>query len=165
MGKVTKLETKVELERKIEIGGKTFEIVSNFRKSHALSKYRNKLRFGTDIEITEENKSVFLEISKIKESTSENGMPDISNLSPEATALLLKMADKTADIYEIDELIEIGKILTNITDTAEIEELYDKEVEMNGYDNLVSVILYGVQLVFMNVKDGLKEEKNPQVAE
>lgn len=158
MGKVTKLETKVELERKIEIGGKTFEIVSNFRKSHALSKYRNKLRYGTNIRITEENKTAFYEINKLREETAEGELPDVSKLSPEATALLMQMSDKSADVYDIEELIEIGMILTDIKETEKIEKLYDKEVQANGYDTLVSKILYGLQLVFMNANDGLEEK-------
>lgn len=165
MGRNKKSEVKENVfERKIEIGGKTFEIESNFRKSHKLSKYRNKLRYGTNIKITEENKEAFLEIDKLRRETPEGNIPDISKLSTEATTLLMQMSDTTADVYEIEELVEIGKILTDIENEEEIEELYNKEVVTNGYDDLVTKLLYGVQLVFMNVKDGLKE-KNHQVAE
>lgn len=166
MGRSKKTEIKENVfERKIEIGGRVFEIESNFRKSHKLSKYRNKLRYGTKIQITEENKEAFLEIDKLRRDTPEGQIPDVSKLSTEATNILMQMSDTTADVYEIEELIEIGKILTDIQNDEEIEELYNNEVAINGYDDLVTKILYGVQLVFMNVKDGSQEEKGHQVAE
>ena len=162
MGKVKELKAKkeMEFERKIEIGGMVFEIESNFRKSHKLSKYRNRLKYGKGIEPTEENKEAFLEIEKLQQETPRGKMPDITKLSFDAYKILVQMSEKTADIYEIEELLEIGSVLTDIEDKKKLEKLYDKEVATNGFDSLVDTLLYGLQVVFMNAKDGL-EESNP----
>ena len=147
-----------ELEKVITIGGKDFEITSNFRKSCRLSKFRNKMKYG-GIDVTEENREYLLEIEKLREETKEGDLPEITKLSLPALKILQQMSDKNSDIFDENELLEIGQVLLDIEDVEEVESLYESELEINGYDELVSKVLYGLALVFMNAKDGSTQEK------
>ena len=146
-------------EKKIEIGGREFEVVSSFRKSNNLVKYRNKYRYGS-VEVTEKNKEHILEVIKLQEETGEGQIPDISKLSPEALIILQKMSDDKASAFDADELIDIGSIVFEIS-KEETEKLYEIEMQTNGYDELTTKVLYALTMVFTNANDGSTEKVVP----
>ncbi len=147
-----------ERNKVINIAGRDFEIKTNFRKSCKLSKFRNKMRYS-GIDVTEENKEYLLEIEKLRKETKDGEEPDISRLSTPALKILQQMSDKNVDVFNDEELLEIGQVLLEIEDKNEVEQLYEEELQEEGYDELISKILYGLAMVFMNAKDGLVEEK------
>ena len=146
-------------ENKIEIGGREFVVITNFRKSNNLIKYRNKYRYGS-VDVTAENKEHILEVLKLQEETKEGELPDITKLSPEALVILQKMSDDKASVFDSDELIDMGSIIFEIS-KEETEELYEKEMELNGYDELTTKIIYALTMVFMSAKDGSQEKVVP----
>lgn len=146
-------------EKKIKLGGREFEIVSNFRKSNNLVKYRNKYRYGS-VDVTEENKEHILEVLKLQEETPEGSVPDISKLSPEALIILQKMSDDKASVFDADELIDMGSIILELS-KEEVEELYNIEMETNGYDDLATTILYALTMVFTSANDGSQNKVVP----
>ena len=116
------------------------------------------MKYG-GIDVTEENREYLLEIEKLREETKEGDLPEITKLSLPALKILQQMSDKNSDIFDENELLEIGQVLLDIEDVEEVESLYESELEINGYDELVSKVLYGLALVFMNAKDGSTQEK------
>lgn len=150
------------MERNIKIANKEFEIVPSFKKSCQLTKYRNKMRYG-NVEVTEETKPYFLEIEQLRQETKEGEEPDITKLSIGALKILQEMSDKSGNAFEYDEMLEMGKIIFEIEDAEELEELYEKEFEENGYEELTSKILYGLALVFMNAKDGFTRNREKTI--
>ena len=146
------------MEKKIiEIGNKTFEIKINFKKSYQLTKYRNKLAYGVDFD--DADKKVIEEVAKIQLQASQGQEVDMSVLSPETIKYLNKKSSQRDEVFTYEELIEIGKILTDIEKNEEIEELYNIEVEENGYDELLSKLTIGISTVFMNAKDTSDEKE------
>lgn len=154
-------------ERKMTIAGREFVIKADFKKSAKLTKYRNKIRYGSKIQVTEENRNAFFEIEKLRESTPEGKLPDITKLSAEAIKILNEMSTSPSEIFEAEELLEMGRILFELDSIEEVEELYNKELETTEYDILVLNIINEVQMVFTNAKDGFGEGKSKtvQVAE
>ena len=95
----------------LNLAGVDYIVECNFRKQHDLTKFRNKLSYGMDF--TEADKDVIGEIFNFQQNLREGEDVDLSNLSPEAMQLLRKTANKT-EVFDSDELIEIGMILANI---------------------------------------------------
>lgn len=133
------------MENILELGGETFKIVANFRMSYNLTKYRNKLSTGFDF--SKGDKKVVAEI--LKASRDENF--DYSKLSQEALVLL--QSRNTTELFNDKDIFDIVKILTRIEDDAKIEELLDKEVELNGYDQISVKLANSINLVFTSAKD------------
>lgn len=147
---------------KITLAEQEFEKVVDFETSYKLTKYRNRLQYG--IEITETDKEIIEDILKIRERV-ENG-EDInsiptSDFKPETIEFLNKRNTKQQELFSMEELIDMGKILTGIDSDEEIKELYNTEIELNGYDILISLLTQAVAQVFMNAKGGstAKEKK------
>lgn len=139
------------MEKKtITLAGKEFEIKINFKKSYDLTKFRNKLTYGVDF--SEADKDVISEIAKIQSKASNGEDIDMGKLSPKTITYLNELSQNKQDIFNMEELIEIGKLLTDIESDEEIIDLFDKEVEEYGYDVLVSKLASGVSTVFMNAK-------------
>ena len=146
------------MENKIlEIGNKEFEIKINFKKSYELTKFRNKLSYGIDFD--DADKHIIEEIAKMQTLASQGKDIDMSSLSPETLKFLNKKTNQRDEVFNYEELIEIGKILTDITKDEEIEELYNIEVESNGYDELIAKLTLGISMVFMNAKDTSSQEE------
>lgn len=146
------------MEKKtIEIGNKIFEIKINFKKSYQLTKFRNKLAYGVDFD--DADKKVIEEVAKIQLQASQGQEVDMSALSPETIKYLNKKSSQRDEVFTYEELIEIGKILTDIEKNEEIEELYNIEVEENGYDELIAKLTLGISTVFMNAKDTSDEKE------
>lgn len=147
---------------KLEIGNEKFEILPNFKMSLSLSKYRTKLNKGIDYSILKPE--ALKEIEVIREKIVNNEMTiedlDISSLSPEAIEILQKMGESGSDLFNYEEIIDIGNKLLN-KEEQELIELFDKEVEMNGYDVLMTKLSETIQKVFMNAKDGTSKKNNP----
>lgn len=137
--------------KKIIIGNKEFEIKINFKKSYQLTKFRNKLSYGIDFD--DADKKVIEEVAKIQLQVSQGQEIDMSSLSPETIKYLNKKSNQRDEIFNEEELIEIGKILTDIQDNEEIEKLYNIEVEENGYDELIAKLTLAISTVFTNAKD------------
>ena len=145
----------------LELGGETFEIVPNFRKSYNLTKYRNKIAVGFDF--GEADKKVVAEILK---ATKDKDF-DISTLSPAAISLLQEKNQTT--LFNDKETFDIIRILTSDKDKEDItdehiEELLDKEVQENGYDIIFAKLIECINLVFTNAKDISKPEETIKVA-
>lgn len=148
------------MEKKtIILGNREFEIKINFKKSYQLTKFRNKMAYGIDFE--DADKHIIEEIARVQLLATEGKEIDMSVLSPDTIAYLTKKSTQRDEIFSYDELIEIGKILTEIEDSEELEELYNIEVENEGYDALIAKLTLAVTTVFMNAKDTStpKEEK------
>lgn len=143
-------------DKKIIIGNKEFEIKINFKKSYKLTKFRNKMAYGIDFD--DADKKIIEEIAKVQLAASQGKDIDMSLLSPETIKYLSKKSNQRDEIFNEEELIEIGKILTDIEDDAEIEKLYNIEVEENGYDELIAKLTIGISTVFMNAKDTSNQE-------
>jgi len=141
----------------IEIGNKIFEIQINFKKSYQLTKYRNKMAYGIDF--GDADKHIIEEIAKIQLEASNGEEIDMSALSPDTVAYLTKKSTRSEEIFDYDELIDMGMILTGIESKEELEKLYDIEVEANGYDSLIAKLTLGVSTVFMNAKDTSKAQE------
>lgn len=138
-------------EIKLEIGNETFNVDVNFRTSFRLTKFRNKLSYGIDF--TEADKSIIEEIIRFKDKYSEDSENiDMSELSPEAIKYLGDMSKSKADIFDFDEFVEMGKVLTNIEDEEKLLQLYDEEVAENGYDVLIAKLTETMAEVFINAK-------------
>lgn len=149
------------MEKKtIEIGNKEFEIKINFKKSYQLTKFRNKLAYGVDFD--DADKKVIEEVAKVQLQASQGQEIDMSVLSPETIKYLNKKSSQRDEVFTYEELIEIGKILTDIEKDEEIEDLYNIEVDENGYDELIAKLTLGISTVFMNAKDtsDQKEKEN-----
>lgn len=136
----------------INLAEKDYEVVVNFRKSFQLTKFRNKITYGIDFK--DADKSILEEIVSLRSQIKEKNIEDvdISGLSPEATKYLMEMSKTKNDIFDDTELVEMGQILTGIEDEEELINIYDKEVELNGFDVLVAKLTQAVSLVFMNAK-------------
>ena len=117
-------------KKTIEIGNKKFEIKINFKKSYQLTKYRNKLAYGIDFD--DADKKIIEEVAKVQLQASQGQDIDMSLLSPETIKYLNKKSNQRDEVFTYEELIEIGKILTDMEKNEEIEELYNIEVEENG---------------------------------
>lgn len=143
-------------DKKIIIGNKEFDIKINFKKSYKLTKFRNKMAYGIDFD--DADKKIIEEIAKVQLSVSLGKDIDMSLLSPETIKYLSRKSSQQDEIFTEEELIEIGKILTDIADDKEIEELYNIEVEENGYDELIAKLTLGISTVFMNAKDTSNQE-------
>ena len=139
------------MERKIKLAGKEYEIKPNFKLSYALTKFRNKLSYGIDFD--DADKEIIEEIARVQLSAANGQDVDMTTLSPKTLKYLNKKSNQKEEIFTYEELVEIGQILTKIESIEEIENIYDKEVEENGYDELVSKLTLAVSMVFMNVKD------------
>lgn len=139
------------MDKTIIIGNKEFKIKINFKKSYELTKFRNKLSYGIDFD--DADKKIIEEIAKIQLQASQGQDIDMSLLSPETIKYLSKKSSQRDEVFTYDELIEIGKILTEIENNEEIEELYNIEVEENGYDELLAKLTLGISTVFLNAKD------------
>lgn len=139
------------MDRKIELAGEKYEIKINFKLSYDLTKYRNKLSYGLDFD--DANKGVIEEIAKMQIEIANGKELDMSKLSQDTIKYLTKKSNEKTEVFTYEELIDIGKILTKIENEEEIEEIYNKEVEENGYDELVSKLTLAVSMVFMNAKD------------
>ena len=139
------------MKRTINIGNKEFEIKINFKKSYNLTKFRNKLAYGVDFE--DADRKVIEEVAKMQLLASQGQEIDMSILSPETIKYLNKKSNERDEVFSYEELIEIGKILTDIDSNDEIEELYNIEVEENGYDELIAKLSLAISTVFMNAKD------------
>lgn len=139
------------MDKTIIIGNKEFKIKINFKKSYELTKFRNKLSYGIDFD--DADKKIIEEIAKIQLQASQGQDIDMSLLSPETIKYLSKKSSQRDEVFNYDELIEIGKILTEIEKDEEIEELYNIEVEENGYDELIAKLTLGISTVFLNAKD------------
>lgn len=144
-------------KKTIEIGNKKFEIKINFKKSYQLTKYRNKLAYGIDFD--DADKKIIEEVAKVQLQASQGQDIDMSLLSPETIKYLNKKSNQRDEVFTYEELIEIGKILTDIEKNEEIEELYNIEVEENGYDELIAKLTLGISTVFMNAKDTSDEKE------
>jgi len=142
--------------RKIIIGNKEFELKINFKKSYQLTKFRNKLAYGIDFD--DADRHIIEEITKIQMQASQGQEIDMSILSPDTIKYLSKKSNQRDEVFNYDELIEIGMILTEIEDKETIEELYNIEVEENGYDELIAKLTIGISSVFMNAKDTSNQE-------
>lgn len=141
------------MENILEIGGKTFKVVANFRMSYNLTKYRNKISTGFDFSGVE--KEVVAEILKATQYANEhNGEFDMSQLSPEALKMLTTKSQK--NLFDYEDIIDIMKILTSIEKEDEIVGLLDKEIEISGYDNIINKLTTAIGLVFMSAKDTSK---------
>ena len=118
-----------------------------------ITKFRNKLTYGIDFD--DADKEVLEEIINLQSQLKEKNIEDvdISNLSPEATKYLMNMSKRKVDIFEYEEIVEMGKILTGIEDEEQLLEIYDKEIELNGYDVLIAKLTQAVSLVFMSAKN------------
>lgn len=143
-------------DKKIIIGNKEFEIKINFKKSYKLTKFRNKMAYGIDFD--DADKKIIEEIAQVQLAASHGKEIDMSVLSPNTIKYLSKKSSQQDEIFDYDELIEIGKILTDIEKDEEIEELYNIEVEENGYDELIAKLTIGISTVFMNAKDTSNQE-------
>lgn len=132
------------MENILELGGEQFKIVANFRMSYNLTKYRNKMSTGFDF--SAEDKDVIAEILE----ASKEAEVDVSKLSDKAIELLTKKGKE--DLFSDEEIIDIVKNLTKL-DEGKIEELLDKEVELNGYDVITPKLIKSINLVFTNAKD------------
>lgn len=132
------------MENILELGGEQFKIVANFRMSYNLTKYRNKMSTGFDF--SAEDKDVIAEILE----ASKEAEVDVSKLSDKAIELLTKKGKE--DLFSDEEIIDIVKTLTKL-DEGKIEELLDKEVELNGYDVITPKLIKSINLVFTNAKD------------
>ena len=132
------------MENILELGGEQFKIVANFRMSYNLTKYRNKMSTGFDF--SAEDKDVIAEILE----ASKEAEVDVSKLSDKAIELLTKKGKE--DLFSDVEIIDIVKTLTKL-DEGKIEELLDKEVELNGYDVITPKLIKSINLVFTNAKD------------
>lgn len=146
------------MENKLIIGNKEFEIKINFRKSYQLTKYRNKLAYGFDF--ADADKKIIEEITQVQLDVSQGKEVDIEKLSTETQKYLIKKSSEKDEVFNYEELIEIGKILTEIEDDKELEELYDTEVQENGYDELTSKLTYAISMVFTNAKDTSNQANN-----
>ena len=148
------------MEKKLIIGNREFEIKINFKKSYKLTKFRNKLAYGVDFD--DADRKIIEEVAKIQLQASQGQEIDMSVLSPETIKYLNKKSSQRDEVFTYEELIEIGKILTDIEKDEKIEELYDVEVEENGYDELIAKLTLGISTVFMNAKDtsDQKEKKD-----
>lgn len=135
----------------LKLAGKEYEVECNFRKQHDLTKFRNKLSYGIDF--SEADKNIMEEIIKFKQDMQEEKNVDLSNLSQDAIKFLNKTANKM-EVYTSDELIEIGMILTKTKSVEEMEEIYDKEIMITSYDDLVNKLMQSMSLVFTNAKSG-----------
>lgn len=144
-------------KKTIEIGNKKFEIKINFKKSYQLTKYRNKLAYGIDFD--DADKKIIEEVAKVQLQASQGQDIDMSLLSPETIKYLNKKSNQRDEVFTYEELIEIGKILTDMEKNEEIEELYNIEVEENGYDELIAKLTLGISTVFMNAKDTSDEKE------
>lgn len=148
---------------KINLAGKDYETIVNFRLSFRLTKFRNKLNFGVDFSDADKDtiKEVILMRSQIAK---EGGLDniDVSKLSEKTSRYLLEKSSQTKEVFEFEELIEMGKALTGIEDEAELEKIYDEEVQLTGYDELVGKLTTAVSMVFMNANDGLTEQEIEQ---
>lgn len=136
------------MENILNLGGKEFKVTINFRKSYDLTKYRNKISMGFDF--SEADKDVVEEILKVSEKKNKGEEVNLSTLSPKAMSFLKKNSSK--DIFSYDEIIDIVKILTNIEDKNEIEELLNLELQESDYDSILEKLIKAVTLVFTNVK-------------
>lgn len=145
------------MEKKLIIGNREFEIKINFRKSYQLTKYRNKLAYGVDFD--DADRKIIEEVAKIQLQASQGQEIDMSVLSPETIKYLNKKSSQRDEVFTYEELIEIGKILTDIENDEEIEELYNVEVEENGYDELIAKLTLGISTVFMSAKDTSEQEE------
>lgn len=134
------------MDKILKLGGKEFKVEINFRKSYELTKYRNKIAMGFDF--TGADKSIVEEILKVSQSGSNN--LDITKLSPEAIEFLNKNAKK--DLFNLDEILDITKILTGIEKDKEAEELLDAELSESDYDSVIAKLIEMVNLVFMSAK-------------
>lgn len=143
-------------DKKIIIGNKEFDIKINFKKSYKLTKFRNKMAYGIDFD--DADKKIIEEIAKVQLSVSLGKDIDMSLLSPATIKYLSRKSSQQDEIFTEEELIEIGKILTDIEDDKKIEELYNIEVEENGYDELIAKLTIGISTVFMNAKDTSNQE-------
>ena len=145
------------MESVIVLGNKEYKIKINFKNSYKLTKFRNKLAYGVDFD--DASKEIIREIAEIQLKASTGGEIDVSTLSPEAIKYLNKKSSARDEIFTYEELIEIGKILTEIESDEEIESLYNTEVEENGYDELISKLTLAISMVFTSAKD-TSDQKN-----
>ncbi len=139
------------MKKTINLGNKEFEIEINFKLSYDLTKFRNKLSYGVDFD--DADKKVIEEVAKIQLEASMGKEPDMSLLSPETIKYLNKKSNQRDEIFTYEELIEIGRILTKLEKNEEVEELFDKEVSQNGYDELLAKLSMAITMVFMNAND------------
>ena len=146
------------MTKTIELGNKKFEIEINFKKSYQLTKFRNKLSYGVDFD--DANRKVIEEVAMVQLQASQGKEIDMSVLSAETIKYLSKKSSQRDEIFTYEELIEIGKIVTEIESNEEIEELYNIEVNENGYDELIAKLTLAITSVFMNAKDTSNQEEN-----
>lgn len=140
------------MERILKLGGKEFKIEINFRKSYDLTKYRNKISMGFDF--GDADKGIVEEIFKMSQMKNNGEEVDVAVLSPQALRFLQEKS--TSNLFTIDEIIDITKILTGIEDIKEIEDLLDKELEESDFDTTIAKLIEAINLVFMNVKGSSK---------
>ena len=133
------------MENILELGGEAFKIVANFRMSYNLTKYRNKISTGFDF--AKADKKVVAEIL----TASKDPNFDLTKLSDKALDFLKEK--NTSTLFNIEEIVDIVKILTGLQEESKIEELLDKEVELNGYDMIMNKLIGSVNMVFTNAKD------------
>lgn len=148
------------MEKSLIIGNREFKVKINFKKSYQLTKFRNKLAYGIDFD--DADRKIIEEVAKVQLQASQGKEIDMSLLSTDTIKYLNKKSNQRDEIFTYEELIEIGKILTDIEKDEEIEELYNIEVEENGYDDLIAKLTLMISTVFMNAKDTSeqKEKKN-----
>lgn len=139
----------------LNLAGIDYIVECNFRKQHDLTKFRNKLSYGIDFSDAE--KSVIEEILQYRQDLSNGKELKVSDLSDAALSYLAKTANK-ADVFSSDELIEIGMLLINNKSSKEVEAIFDEEVRMTSYDDLVNKLIHAMTTVFTNAKSGLNEE-------
>lgn len=142
-------------ERFIELGGEKFKIIVNFKNCYRLTKFRNRLE--TNIDFSNADEEILKEFNSIE--LNEDGSFPMDKLSLRARKFTLDNLRDSRTIFNMDEIYEIVKILTNVTEGAKIDELLDKEIELNGYDTMVDKLVNGISMVFMKAKDGLQQKE------
>ena len=140
----------------LNLAGIDYIVECNFKKQHNLTKFRNKLTYGIDF--SEADKPVLEKILEMKEDVIKGKEIKAEDLPEDVINFLNKTADKS-EIFSADELIEMGSILTEIKSLEEVEKLYDEEIGLTSYDDLVQKLIHSVSLVFTNAKSGLKEKQ------
>ena len=142
----------------IKLGQKEFEVEPDFKLACALTKYRNKARFKTKVDITDDNKAAFVEIANYYKDIQEGKERKFEEISGSALNLIVDAQQNPSEIFEYEELMDIGKKLTNITNDAELETVFSEAMAEIGYDQLVEVLIEGMNSVFMNANAGSPEK-------
>lgn len=139
-------------DRKIEFGGKTYEIHPNMEKSFKLAKYRN--RQSLNLDITEENRDMVAHVLEVLEEAKNSDMTDgelLSKLSPEEIIEFTKMTDSSKPKFSLEECTDIVSIVLEVT-IGEAKDILNAEFEINGFELLLSNVNSMLSMVFMNAK-------------